>query len=140
MKEENKKESAEELFERGHNKFKVLRLAIQGILNDDQITEVEKSALHDFCWEIDSLFDDYAAQMELEEKNNDEQNLKGIERVLECVKEGAFRTTEAAVKHLKEHGAPLDGIIERAAQLKKRAEKTKASYLSYVDQLEAGGK
>ena len=136
----DKKEEPYEVFERGHNKFKVLRLAIQGILNDDQITEVEKSALNDFLWEVDSLFDDYAAQMELEEKNNDEENLKGIEGVLECVKEGALRTKEATVRHLKEHAVPLDGIIERAAQLKKKAEKTKASYLSYIDQLEAGGK
>ena len=144
MKDENKKESAEELFEKAHNKFRVLKMAMRGILDDLEAENVpnenEMIALNDFLWEIDSLFEDCAAQMEYEDKTNDEDTVKGIERVLECVKEGAFRTKEAAVKHLKEHAVPLDGIIERAAQLKKRAEKTKTSFLNYIDQLEAGGK
>ncbi|MCJ7494859.1 MAG: hypothetical protein MUP68_11585 [Deltaproteobacteria bacterium] len=141
MTEKDKEEAPYDIFWKAFDKLKILGMAIQGIQKDvDDLKEDEMIVLNGFFWEINSLFDDYANRMESEEETNDEKNLKGIEKFLECVKDGACRTVEAAIKHLKEHAIPLDGIIERAAQLKKKAEKTKASYLSYIDQLEAEGK
>ena len=134
----DEKEKPQELFEKAHNKFKVLRLAAAEVLNDEnELNEDETVALNDFFWEVDHLFEDYATQLEME-KERDEDLLKGKEGVLECVKRGAFLRKEDAVKHLKEHGGPLDGIIERSGQLKERAEKTKASYLDCIKRLEAG--